>query len=41
MMDGGVYLPPSGFEGWFLSTEHGDAELEKTVEAVRGALEAR
>jgi glutamate-1-semialdehyde 2,1-aminomutase len=41
MMGGGVYLPPSGFEGWFLSTEHGDAELEKTVEAVRGALEAR
>jgi glutamate-1-semialdehyde 2,1-aminomutase len=41
MLERGVYLPPSGFEGWFLSTEHGDAELEKTVEAVRGALEAR
>ena len=41
MMQGGVYLPPSGFEGWFLSTAHGDEELEKTVQAVRGALEAR
>ncbi|HEX2088461.1 MAG TPA: glutamate-1-semialdehyde 2,1-aminomutase [Actinomycetota bacterium] len=41
MMDGGVYLPPSGFEGWFVSTEHGDAELEKTVQAARTALKAR
>ena len=38
MLDRGVYLPPSGFEGWFLSTRHGDEELEKTVQSLRGAL---
>ncbi len=38
MLKGGIYLPPSGFEGWFLSTEHLDAEVEKTVEAAKNAL---
>jgi glutamate-1-semialdehyde 2,1-aminomutase len=33
MLDRGVYLPPSGFEAWFLSTAHGDAELERVVGA--------
>jgi glutamate-1-semialdehyde 2,1-aminomutase len=33
MLDRGVYLPPSGFEAWFLSTAHGDAELDRTLEA--------
>jgi glutamate-1-semialdehyde 2,1-aminomutase len=35
MLDGGVYLPPSGYEAWFLSTAHGDDEIEKTIEAAR------
>jgi glutamate-1-semialdehyde 2,1-aminomutase len=30
----GIYLPPSQFEAWFLSTSHGDADIDKTVEAV-------
>ncbi|HEX8099387.1 MAG TPA: aminotransferase class III-fold pyridoxal phosphate-dependent enzyme, partial [Actinomycetota bacterium] len=38
MLDSGVYLPPSGFEGWFLSTAHGDAEIDRTIDAVRRAL---
>ena len=38
MLERGIYLPPSGFEGWFLSTEHGDIEVERTVQAAREAL---
>jgi glutamate-1-semialdehyde 2,1-aminomutase len=30
----GVYVPPSQFEAWFISTAHGAAEIEKTVQAV-------
>jgi len=36
----GVYLPPSQFESGFVSFAHGDAEIEHTVRAIRGALEA-
>jgi glutamate-1-semialdehyde 2,1-aminomutase len=35
MLERGVYLPPSQFEGWFPSTEHGDEEIDRTVEAAR------
>jgi glutamate-1-semialdehyde 2,1-aminomutase len=34
----GVYVAPSQFEAWFLSTAHGDEEIEKTVEAVGESL---
>jgi glutamate-1-semialdehyde 2,1-aminomutase len=34
----GVYLAPSQFEAGFLSTAHGDAEIDATVAAVRDAL---
>jgi glutamate-1-semialdehyde 2,1-aminomutase len=37
LLERGIYLPPSGYEAWFLSTVHGDAEIERTVEAVRDA----
>jgi glutamate-1-semialdehyde 2,1-aminomutase len=40
MLDRGVYLPPSQFEAWFPSLAHGDAHVERTVEAAREALEA-
>ena len=40
MLQRGVYLPPSQFESAFLSSEHGEAELEATVRAVREALAA-
>ena len=33
MLDEGVYLPPSGYEAWFLSAAHGDAEVERVIEA--------
>ncbi|MGQ0669685.1 MAG: glutamate-1-semialdehyde 2,1-aminomutase [Actinomycetota bacterium] len=37
MLEAGAYLPPSGYEAWFLSTEHGDAEIERTVNAAASA----
>ena len=33
MLERGVYLPPSGYEMWTLSTTHGPRELERTVES--------
>ena len=40
MLDAGVLLPPSQFEAWFLSLAHGDADLDRTVEAARTAFRA-
>jgi glutamate-1-semialdehyde 2,1-aminomutase len=37
MLERGVYLAPSQFEAGFLSTEHGDAEIDATIEAAREA----
>ncbi len=36
----GVYWPPSQFEAAFISTAHGEAEIELTLRAARPALEA-
>lgn len=33
MAEEGIYLPPSQFEGMFLSTAHTEEQIEKTVEA--------
>jgi glutamate-1-semialdehyde 2,1-aminomutase len=33
MLERGVYLPPSGFELWTLSTTHGPDEVDRIVEA--------
>jgi glutamate-1-semialdehyde 2,1-aminomutase len=33
MLERGVYLPPSAFEAWFVSTVHGDAELDRVLTA--------
>ena len=38
MLDRGVYLAPSQYEAGFLSTAHGDAEIDATVEAAHAAL---
>jgi glutamate-1-semialdehyde 2,1-aminomutase len=34
MLDAGVYLPPSAYEGWFLSAAHDDAALDRVVAAL-------
>ncbi len=38
MLERGVWLPPSQYEAAFVSTAHGDAELEMVLKAARGAL---
>jgi glutamate-1-semialdehyde 2,1-aminomutase len=38
MVDNGVYLPPSQFEAWFVSTAHTDADIEQTLDAVKKSL---
>ncbi len=40
MLDQGVYLPPSAFEAWFLSTAHDDAVLDRIVSALPAAVRA-
>ena len=40
MLERGVYLPPSQFEAWFLSSAHGDAEIDATIAAAREAFAA-
>ncbi|BBP91256.1 hypothetical protein BsIDN1_48740 [Bacillus safensis] len=34
MADHGIFLPPSQFEGLFLSTAHTDEDIEYTIETV-------
>ncbi len=38
LLDRGIYIAPSQFEAGFLSTEHGDREIELTLEAATAAL---
>jgi glutamate-1-semialdehyde 2,1-aminomutase len=40
MLDQGVWLPPSQFEAAFLSTAHGDAEVQAMIAAAREAFKA-
>lgn len=40
MLDAGVYLPPSAYEGWFLSSTHDDAALSRIVDALPKAAAA-
>ena len=38
MAEQGVFLPPSQYEGLFLSTEHSDEDIEKTLQAIEQAF---
>ena len=40
MLDGGVYLPPSPFEAWFLSAAHDDEALNRIADALPAAAAA-
>jgi glutamate-1-semialdehyde 2,1-aminomutase len=40
MLDAGVLLPPSQFEAWFPGFAHGEAEIDRIVEAARRAFAA-
>ena len=39
MLDRGITLAPSQFEAGFMSIAHSDEDIDRTIEAARGALE--
>jgi glutamate-1-semialdehyde 2,1-aminomutase len=38
MLTRGIYLPPSQFEGWFLSTAHTRTDIDRTIAAAAAAF---
>jgi glutamate-1-semialdehyde 2,1-aminomutase len=40
MLDRGVYLPPSAFEAWFLSSAHDDRAVQTVLDALPHAARA-
>jgi glutamate-1-semialdehyde 2,1-aminomutase len=40
MLSQGVYLPPSAFESWFVSTAHDERAIERIAAALPGAARA-
>ncbi|MEV0228439.1 glutamate-1-semialdehyde 2,1-aminomutase [Nonomuraea sp. NPDC050786] len=40
MLDQGVYLPPSAYEAWFLSSAHDDEALSRVADALPAAAKA-
>jgi len=40
MLKQGINLAPSKYEAWFLTTEHADADIDQTIEAVGKAFRA-
>ena len=40
LLDEGVYVPPSGYEAWFVSLAHTESDIDATVEAANRALDA-
>ena len=40
MLEQGVYLPPSAYEGWFLSAAHDDGAMNRIVSALPAAARA-
>jgi glutamate-1-semialdehyde 2,1-aminomutase len=40
MLGAGVYLPPSAYETWFLSSAHDDRAVQTVLDALPGAARA-
>jgi glutamate-1-semialdehyde 2,1-aminomutase len=40
MREGGVYLPPSQYEAWFISAAHDESIIDKTVAVARRSLDS-
>ena len=38
LLENGIYLPPSNFESWFISTAHTESDIEKTLDSFDVAL---
>jgi glutamate-1-semialdehyde 2,1-aminomutase len=41
MLEGGVYLPPSAFETWFISEALTDGDIQKTIERAKEFVSSR
>lgn len=41
MLNAGIYIAPSQYEGWFLSTAHSAESIDQTIETVGHALTAK
>jgi glutamate-1-semialdehyde 2,1-aminomutase len=39
MLDKGIYLAPSKYEAWFLTTAHSDADIDETLNAAEEAFQ--
>lgn len=39
LLEQGIFIAPSGFEAWFVSTAHGEDQMRITVDAMKGFLE--
>ncbi len=40
LLEGGVHVPPSQFEAWFVSTAHDDEAIDRTLKAAEAAFNA-
>lgn len=40
LLERGVFIAPSGFEAWFVSTAHGSDEMKQTLDAVKAFLDS-
>jgi glutamate-1-semialdehyde 2,1-aminomutase len=40
MLDEGIWLPPSGYEAWFVSAAHTDEDIEQTISAAARSIAA-
>jgi glutamate-1-semialdehyde 2,1-aminomutase len=38
MLEEGIYLAPSAFEAGFISSAHGNSEIDRTLESARQVL---
>ena len=39
-LDAGVYLPPSAYESWFLSTAHEGAAVDRACEVITTGIKS-
>ena len=39
MLNRGIYLPPSQFEAFFVSTAHTEADIARTIDAAKESFE--
>ncbi|MGB0647556.1 MAG: glutamate-1-semialdehyde 2,1-aminomutase [Bradymonadia bacterium] len=40
MLEGGIYLPPSGYEAWFVSAAHTEADIDSALKVAGTALQS-